>query len=76
MYVARLEETVIAAVCKGCLQALEFLHFKGVIHRDIKSDSILFTCDGQVRWCAFVYNIIISHKKVPTVSCRLVDLLS
>ena len=43
-----LNEEQIATVCKSVLQALVFLHSKGVIHRDIKSDSILLTRDYQV----------------------------
>ena len=37
-----------ATVCKACLKALAFLHSNGVIHRDIKSDSILLAHDGKV----------------------------
>ncbi|KAE8587617.1 hypothetical protein XENTR_v10022037 [Xenopus tropicalis] len=44
----RLNEEQIATVCKSVLQALEYLHSQGVIHRDIKSDSILLTLDGRV----------------------------
>ena len=32
-----------------CLQALEYLHACGVIHRDVKSDSILLSSNGKVR---------------------------
>lgn len=44
----RLTEEQIATVCDGVLQALAYLHAQGVIHRDIKSDSILLTLDGRV----------------------------
>jgi len=43
-----LTEEQVAAVCKSCLRALVYLHSKGVIHRDIKSDSILLTKEGKV----------------------------
>lgn len=49
MYVCRMNEQQIATVCKACLQALAFLHSYGIIHRDIKSDSILLSADGKVR---------------------------
>lgn len=35
-------------MCEAVLQALAYLHAQGVIHRDIKSDSILLTLDGRV----------------------------
>ena len=44
----RMDEQQIATVCKACLKALAFLHSNGVIHRDIKSDSILLSHDGKV----------------------------
>lgn len=44
-----MNEEQIATVCLSVLRALSYLHNQGVIHRDIKSDSILLTSDGRVR---------------------------
>ncbi|XP_052431902.1 serine/threonine-protein kinase PAK 4 [Carassius gibelio] len=49
----RMNEEQIATVCLSVLKALSVLHSQGVIHRDIKSDSILLTHDGRVKLSDF-----------------------
>ncbi|XP_036406428.1 serine/threonine-protein kinase PAK 6-like isoform X2 [Megalops cyprinoides] len=60
----RLNEEQIATVTEAVLQALAYLHAQGVIHRDIKSDSILLTLDGRVKLSDFGFCAQIS-KDVP-----------
>ncbi|KAE8294946.1 Serine/threonine-protein kinase PAK 4 [Larimichthys crocea] len=49
----RMNEEQIATVCLSVLKALSVLHTQGVIHRDIKSDSILLTHDGRIKLSDF-----------------------
>ncbi|XP_064255582.1 uncharacterized protein LOC135286379 isoform X1 [Passer domesticus] len=49
----RMAEGEMAAVSRECLQGLDFLHSKRVIHRDVKSSNILLGMDGSVRLADF-----------------------
>ncbi|EMP27827.1 Serine/threonine-protein kinase PAK 4 [Chelonia mydas] len=60
----RMNEEQIAAVCLAVLKALSVLHAQGVIHRDIKSDSILLTHEGKVKLSDFGFCAQV-NKEVP-----------
>jgi p21-activated kinase 7 len=58
----RMDEEQIATVCKQVLKALSYLHSQGVIHRDIKSDSILLASDGRVKLSDFGFCAQVSQE--------------
>ncbi|VDP70274.1 unnamed protein product [Echinostoma caproni] len=48
-----MSEQQMATVCRAVLKALAFLHDHGIIHRDVKSDSILLSINGHVKLSDF-----------------------
>lgn len=47
---SNLEEKFIQYICAETLKGLEFLHSRGIVHRDIKCGNILLT-DGDIFVC-------------------------
>ncbi|KAK3673941.1 signal transducing kinase of the PAK [Recurvomyces mirabilis] len=64
-----MSEGQISAVSRETLHGLQFLHSKGVIHRDIKSDNILLSLDGNIKLTDFGFcaQINESHMKRTTM---------
>ncbi|XP_078204651.1 serine/threonine-protein kinase PAK 4-like isoform X3 [Callithrix jacchus] len=60
----RMNEEQILAVCLAVLQALLVLHNQGIIHQDIKNESILLTHDDRVKLSDFGFCAQVS-KEVP-----------
>lgn len=58
----RLSDQPINFISKSVLNAVEYLHDHGIIHRDIKSDSILLKMDGSVKLSDFGFCAQISQR--------------
>lgn len=54
-YYKAFTEDIIAFLVYDTLQALKYLHDRHIIHRDIKSDNILLSQNGDIKLADFGY---------------------
>ena len=55
-----MEEKHIAYVCRRVLKGLCYLHEKGIVHRDIKSDNILVNQNGSIKISNFGFAAVLT----------------
>jgi serine/threonine protein kinase len=58
---AALDEGTIAYVCAGMVRGLEYLHGRGVIHRDVKAGNVLLTAGAEVKLSDLGVATILAH---------------
>jgi len=63
-----IEEKVCKYILRCVLEGLYFLHSRGIVHRDIKSDNILVNTDGDIKLADFGYATQLTKQKRGTVS--------
>jgi serine/threonine protein kinase len=50
-------ENICKYVLKRCLDGLAYLHERNIIHRDIKSDNLLMSINGDIKLADFGYAV-------------------
>ncbi|XP_063148465.1 serine/threonine-protein kinase 10 [Candoia aspera] len=61
-----LTESQIQVICRQMLEALDYLHGKKIIHRDLKAGNVLLTLDGDIKLADFG----VSAKNIKTLQRR------
>lgn len=60
---SRYDEDFIKYTMLRTIQGLDFLHDRGIMHRDIKSDNILVSEKGDVKLADFGYSVLLSNEQ-------------
>lgn len=61
-YQDTIEEEIIAYILEQVIMALNLIHSKGQIHRDLKADNILFSKTGQIKITDFGISRLLTDK--------------
>ncbi|EJU00229.1 kinase-like protein [Dacryopinax primogenitus] len=56
-------EAVVARLMADVLEALKYLHSRGVVHRDVRSDNLLFSNDGRLLLADFFHAVQLSPER-------------
>ncbi len=56
----RINDLQIATIAKPVLSALAYIHRRGIIHRDVKADSILLSSKGDIKLADFGFSVEVS----------------
>ena len=59
---AKYSENIVKYMCYKTLKGLHFLHERHVIHRDIKSDNVLFNIAGDVQLADFGFAVQLTEQ--------------
>ena len=51
----QIDENVCKYILHQALEGVYFLHSRGILHRDIKSDNILVNTEGEIKLADFGY---------------------
>jgi serine/threonine protein kinase len=66
----KLKEDVAKYVFRQVVAGLYYCHAKGIVHRDIKLDNLLFDENGRVKICDFgVSRLLLNPNEVMTEQC-------
>ena len=60
---AKYSENIVKYMCYKTLKGLHFLHERHVIHRDIKSDNVLFNIAGDVQLADFGFAVQLTEQQ-------------
>jgi serine/threonine protein kinase len=64
----KIDEKIQAYILRKTLEGLHYLHSRGIVHRDIKSDNILINKEGDLKIADFGYATQLNKQKRGTVS--------